>query len=50
MGHMMVDAVVERDYPLVVGGVLLTSTLVTIGSALADILGAVADPRIEQGR
>jgi len=50
MGHMMVDAVVERDYPLVVGGVLLTSTLVTIGSMLADILGAVADPRIEQGR
>lgn len=46
MGRAMVDAVVGRDYPLVVGGVLMTSACVTVGSALADVLGALADPRV----
>lgn len=50
MGRAVVDAVIGRDYPLVVGSVLVTSALVTVGSALADVLGALADPRIGQAR
>lgn len=46
VGRMMVDAVGGNDYPLVLAGVLVGSALVALGSALADVLAAVADPRI----
>lgn len=50
LGHTLVDAVVGRDYPLVIGIVLATSLLVTVGSLLADVLGARVDPRIGASR
>jgi len=46
VGRMMVDAVSGNDYPLVLAGVLVGSVLVTLGSALADALSALADPRV----
>ena len=46
MGLTMVEAVLGRDYALVLGGVLCTSTLVVLGGLLADIAAAFADPRV----
>ncbi|HEX6628311.1 MAG TPA: ABC transporter permease [Gemmatimonadaceae bacterium] len=46
MGYAVVNAISSRDYPLVVGGVIIGSILVTLGSLLADLLYAWADPRL----
>ena len=46
VGRMMFDAVHGNDYPLVLAGVLAGSVLVALGSALADVLAALADPRV----
>ena len=46
MGLAVVNAIGTRDYPLVVGGVIIGSIMVTLGSLLADLLYAWADPRI----
>jgi peptide/nickel transport system permease protein len=46
MGLLMINAVGARDYPLVLAAVLVASFLVVLGSALADIGYALADPRI----
>lgn len=45
MGSALVDAVVSRDYHLVVGGVLVGSTGVVIGTLFADLALLWADPR-----
>lgn len=45
MGRVVVDAVSRRDYPLVGGAVLVTSLAVVIGTMLADLALAWADPR-----
>ena len=46
MGLAVVGAIGTRDYPLVVGGVIIGSIMVTLGSLLADLLYAWADPRL----
>jgi peptide/nickel transport system permease protein len=46
MGLAVVNAIGTRDYPLVVGGVIIGSIMVTLGSILADVLYAWADPRL----
>jgi peptide/nickel transport system permease protein len=46
MGLAVVNAISTRDYPLVVGGVIIGSIMVTLGSLLADLLYAWADPRV----
>src|SRR5688572_804869 len=46
MGLAVVNAIGTRDYPLVVGGVIIGSIMVTLGSLLADLLYAWADPRL----
>lgn len=46
MGYAVVNAIAARDYPLVVGGVIIGSIMVTLGSLLADLLYAWADPRL----
>jgi peptide/nickel transport system permease protein len=45
MGRAVVDAVMRRDYPLVVGTVLVSSLCVVVGTLLADLAVAWADPR-----
>lgn len=45
MGSLAVQAVGDRDYPLVLAIVLLSSTFVVIGAVLADLAQAAADPR-----
>jgi peptide/nickel transport system permease protein len=46
MGFAVVSAIGTRDYPLVVGGVIIGSIMVAVGSLLADLLYAWADPRL----
>ncbi len=49
MGKTVVDAVLARDYPLVMAGSFLFATMVVLGSLVADVLYAVVDPRIRHG-
>ena len=46
MGYAVINAISSRDYLLVVGGVIIGSIMVTLGSLLADLLYAWADPRL----
>jgi peptide/nickel transport system permease protein len=46
VGLMMFDAVRGNDYALVLAGVLIGSVLVAVGSAVADVCAAFADPRV----
>jgi peptide/nickel transport system permease protein len=46
MGYAVVTAIETRDYQLVMGGVIIASIMVTLGSLLADLLYALADPRL----
>ena len=46
MGYAVVNAIGTRDYQLVMGGVIIGSIMVTLGSLLADLLYALADPRL----
>jgi peptide/nickel transport system permease protein len=46
MGRLFLDSIGYRDYPVVMGILMFSAMMVLIGSLLADILYAVADPRI----
>jgi peptide/nickel transport system permease protein len=46
IGSLAVDAVASRDYPVVVACAVTGSVLVVTGSLLADLLSALADPRL----
>lgn len=46
MGRVIVDAIFQRDYPVVMATSFIFALVVVIGSLVADILYAVADPRI----
>ena len=46
IGRMFVQAMFARDYPLLMGILLLGSTMVVVFNLLADILYGVLDPRI----
>ena len=47
IGRLMVDAIRERDYPMVQGGVLLIALLFSMVNLAVDVLYAYADPRIK---
>ena len=46
MGKLVVDAILQRDYPVVMGGTLIFAMMVVVGNLVADVLYAVVDPRI----
>jgi peptide/nickel transport system permease protein len=46
VGRVLVDAVVARDYPVVLAATAVSATLVVVGGLVADALTALADPRI----
>ena len=47
LGQLGVDAVTQRDYPLVLAFVMVGGFGVVVGNLLADILYGIADPRIK---
>jgi peptide/nickel transport system permease protein len=50
MGKLAADAVLSRDYPVVTATTLAATVLVVGGSLVADVLYAVADPRVRRVR
>ena len=46
LGALTFEAVTKQDQYLVLGGVLMASTVLVFGNLVADLLLAVADPRI----
>jgi peptide/nickel transport system permease protein len=46
MGRLFLDSISYRDYPSVMGILMCSALLVLLGNLLADLLYAVADPRI----
>ncbi|MBF4694213.1 ABC transporter permease [Fusibacter ferrireducens] len=47
MGTLIYQSILNRDYPLVIASTMLLSICVLLANLLADILYAVADPRIK---
>ncbi len=45
-GHIHIDSLAARDYPVLMGFTLFLAVLTIIGNLLADVLYAWADPRI----
>lgn len=50
MGQLFYAGVMSRDYPLVMGILVIGAFLTLLGNLLADISYAVADPRIRHGK
>ena len=50
MGQLFYQGVMARDYPLVMGILVIGAVLTLVGNLLADMAYAVADPRIRHGR
>ena len=46
MGKLAADAIFRRDYPVVTAAAMVASGMVVLGSLVADLLYASADPRI----
>ena len=46
LGFLGVQAVTERDYPVVLATVMIGGVMVILGNLLADVAYAVVDPRI----
>jgi peptide/nickel transport system permease protein len=46
MGRLIVDAIFQRDYPLIMATSFVAAAMVVFGNLLADVLYAVVDPRI----
>jgi peptide/nickel transport system permease protein len=49
MGQLFYGAVMARDYPLVMGELVIGAVLTLVGNLLADVGYAVVDPRIRTG-
>jgi len=50
MGQLFYASVMSRDYPMVMGGLVIGAVLTLAGNLLADVSYALADPRIREGR
>jgi len=50
MGQLFYQGVMARDYPLVMGILVIGAFLTLIGNLLADVCYAMADPHIRHGR
>lgn len=46
MGQLVINAVFQRDYPIVMGSIVIASLLFIVGVLISDILYGLLDPRI----
>ena len=46
MGRMVYEAISSRDYPVIMGGFLVSAIMVVIGSFITDIIYMYLDPRV----
>jgi peptide/nickel transport system permease protein len=49
MGQLMVQAVFERDYPVIMGNLVIVAVLTLFANLLADLAYGLVDPRIRLG-
>jgi peptide/nickel transport system permease protein len=49
MGKLFYDSVMMRDYPVIMGILVIGAILTLIGNLIADVSYALADPRIRNG-
>ncbi|MBN2401346.1 MAG: ABC transporter permease [Spirochaetes bacterium] len=47
MGLLGLESVIERDYPVVMGILVISSLLFMIGNILSDVCVAIVDPRVQ---
>ena len=47
LGLMTMNAIINRDYPVIMGVSLVAAVVVLLGNLLTDILYAVVDPSIQ---
>jgi peptide/nickel transport system permease protein len=48
MGRLFYDGVLQRDYMVVMGVLVIGAVLTLLGNLLADIMYAVVDPRLRK--
>jgi len=46
MGRLAFEAILSRDYPLIMGILSISALLTLLGLLISDILYAITDPRI----
>jgi peptide/nickel transport system permease protein len=46
VGQLLVQAVVARDYPVVMAAATISAALVVAGNLLAELLVSLVDPRV----
>ena len=46
MGRLIISAIFQRDYPVVLASAFVLSIMVIVGNLVADILYSVVDPRV----
>jgi peptide/nickel transport system permease protein len=49
LGRLTYQAIVARDYPVILAATTWSGALVVVGHLLADLLHAAADPRVRRG-
>ena len=49
VGQLLTQAVLNRDYPLVQGGLLLVTAILVLVNVLVDVSYALLDPRVRHG-
>src|SRR3989440_1402096 len=50
MGQLMVQAVFERDYPVIMGNLVIVASLTLVANLIADLTYSLVDPRIRVAR
>jgi ABC-type dipeptide/oligopeptide/nickel transport system permease component len=50
MGELIVNAVMERDYPVIQGYILVVGVLVVMTNLIVDLMYVVINPQIQQGK
>ena len=49
IGALIVQAVDSRNYPIVMGCVLITTVLFVVATMISDMVNALLDPRVREG-
>ncbi len=48
IGSLIYESVGQRNYPVVMGGVLITTVLFVVSTTIADLINAALDPRMRE--
>lgn len=50
LGKLVIDSITTRNYPIVMGAVLVSTALFVLSTAIADLVNAILDPRARAGQ